>query len=164
MDNLGYMYLSGIGVKVDKKKAAQYYIQSAENGFPRGMYNAGIMYRDGEGVKQDLDTALKYFLQAVDAGHIGAANDAAVIYMDKDSGKAEKYFLIGASTGDKGAQANLGYFLAFMTKSDLIAGCAWSSIAQEEELIGMCNNALDKDNQQLVVSKIAELKLAYGLK
>eukprot|EP00854_Cymbomonas_tetramitiformis_P020253 gene20253-24253_t len=43
-------YQNGHGVKVDKKEAARWYRQAAEQGFPHAQWNLGSLYDIGDGV------------------------------------------------------------------------------------------------------------------
>ncbi|PKK70515.1 hypothetical protein RhiirC2_746302, partial [Rhizophagus irregularis] len=58
---LGYCYSKGIGTSVDKKKAAELYQKSADQGHELAKNNLAILYKRGEGVNKDSDKASELF-------------------------------------------------------------------------------------------------------
>lgn len=64
---LAIMYLSGLGVPQDDKKAFDYYKKADEKGMsPRAAYCVGCSYLHGSGVEKDYHNALAYFNKAKD--------------------------------------------------------------------------------------------------
>lgn len=65
--NLGVMYLKGIGVKRDVKKACTHFIMAANAGQPKAFYQLAKMFHTGVGLKRNipmvnsLDCILKHF-------------------------------------------------------------------------------------------------------
>ena len=51
------VYLQGMGVEKDLRKAAGYFSEAAERGEPQAMNNLGVMYLNGEGVQKDEKAA-----------------------------------------------------------------------------------------------------------
>lgn len=90
MDDLGMAYENGEddedfgipGVYQDEEKAAQWYLKSAEAGFPFGMIHFAICCRFGDGIKQNYQRALKWFKKALnyDETEYAAKNYLAVMY------------------------------------------------------------------------------------
>jgi hypothetical protein len=64
MRNLGTFYRLGLGVKVDDKKAFEWYKKSAEAGLGRGMYNLALMYLEGKGVDKSETEAIAWLIKA----------------------------------------------------------------------------------------------------
>ena len=61
---LGYMYLNGEGVAVNKFEAADWLKKAAENGDVAAQHVLGLMYRDGDGFIRDKSEAKKWFERA----------------------------------------------------------------------------------------------------
>lgn len=53
------MYAAGRGIKKDQQAAADYFMQSAENGIACAQYNVGIMYERGRFAAVDMEEAVK---------------------------------------------------------------------------------------------------------
>lgn len=71
--NLGAMYASGRGVKVDHVESEKCYRLSAEGGFAGAQFTLSSMYAEGQGsVKQDRAEAIKWLLRAANNGHTKA--------------------------------------------------------------------------------------------
>lgn len=52
--NLGVMYLKGIGVKRDVKKACTHFIMAANAGQPKAFYQLAKMFHTGVGLKRNI--------------------------------------------------------------------------------------------------------------
>ena len=52
--NLGVMYLKGIGVKRDVKKACTHFIVAANAGQPKAFYQLAKMFHTGVGLKRNI--------------------------------------------------------------------------------------------------------------
>ena len=63
------MYLTGEGVKRDKRKAAQFYEKSCEQDDMGGCYALGLMVAEGQGVTRSRQRADVLFWKACKAGH-----------------------------------------------------------------------------------------------
>ncbi len=58
MNDLGDMYLNGIGVEKDYAQAFSWFRKAAEAGNPDGMVDLGFMYENGYGVQRDQQQAI----------------------------------------------------------------------------------------------------------
>lgn len=67
-NNLGHMYSQGLGVRRDKARAVELWLEAAKGGHVYSYYNLGLAYYRGEGVEKDEAEAAKWFGQAADAG------------------------------------------------------------------------------------------------
>lgn len=70
------LYLNGIGVDKDVKKAHSLFSEASLMLDPHSMYNLGIMYERGIGVEPDDHEALRLLAFAANLGYPGAEEDA----------------------------------------------------------------------------------------
>ena len=137
-----FLYIDGVGVSKDYKKANDYFSKACDGGDARGCFNLGVSYRDGTGVKQDIHKALKYFDIACNDGSaasclmIGTLYDGSLYNMEeyrieKDYKKAfdsyQKacdlengigcYFVAGLFVRGKGVTANSTKALEYLDKA-----------------------------------------------
>ena len=84
MTMLGTLYETGIGVKIDQTKAAEWYRLAADRGDREAAAALGQMYVDGRGVKRDVDRARELFTTA-------AAKDQPVALFNLAMMKLEGY-------------------------------------------------------------------------
>ncbi|MBT6032384.1 MAG: sel1 repeat family protein [Kordiimonadaceae bacterium] len=59
---LGFMNLTGQGIKVNFLEAKKWFLLAANNGDAQAQFNLGMMYVNGDGVPQDIVEATKWFL------------------------------------------------------------------------------------------------------
>ena len=90
MNNLGYMYHFGTGVKIDYQKAKLLYEKAIEGGNREAFYNLGCMYHYGEGVEVDYENAKKLYEKAIELGHCDAISQIAYMYQ-KGRGVKQDY-------------------------------------------------------------------------
>jgi TPR repeat protein len=62
MNNLGFLYKSGLGVKPNTTTALKWYRLGAEQDDPRAQANLGLAYEYGSGVRADIVEAYKWYL------------------------------------------------------------------------------------------------------
>ena len=94
LNNLGYLYEKGIGVKKDLLKSLELYLKSANAGAPIAQYNVGEIYAEGRGVSINNKEALKWFIIAGLRGDRDAMNYSeklATKMNDKDIIEATNY-------------------------------------------------------------------------
>ena len=63
-NKLGWMYDQGLGTTKNLKKAAEWYLKSANQGFKQAQINIGVLYEIGRGVTQDFIEAGKWYAKA----------------------------------------------------------------------------------------------------
>jgi TPR repeat protein len=97
--NLGFMYVSGKGVKQDYKKAIELYTKSADQGYAPALFNIGSMYENGKGVQQgnsdaqfnlelykgdgverNLEKVIYWYIKSAEQGNSDAQNNLALCY------------------------------------------------------------------------------------
>lgn len=116
---LGKAYDNGEGTVQNLEKAARYYIQAAEAGYPQAQADAGWLYIRGyKGVAKDEAKAVKYLKDAVDAGNADAMAYLGFAYeegkgIDKDEAKALELYSQSAEAGSSEGKALLGYAYAY---------------------------------------------------
>jgi TPR repeat protein len=71
---LGYCYEKGIGINIDKQKAAELYQKAANLGHKVAQYNLALMYKNGDGIEKDLDKAIYWYEQSSKQGFQKAQN------------------------------------------------------------------------------------------
>jgi len=111
--NLGIMYYKGEGVTQNYSKAAQYFIQAANQGYVEAQFALGSMYDKGEGVTQNHSKAAQYFTQAANQGHPQAQLNIGIMYykgegVTQNYSKAIEYLTKAANQGHVEAKFSLG--------------------------------------------------------
>ena len=95
--NLGVLYMEGLGVLQNQKKAFEFLKEAAVTGLPFAQYNLGLMYEKGRGVAQDRIRAHMWFNLAATHGHAPAVNGRANVsrYMTSASISAAEELAAG---------------------------------------------------------------------
>lgn len=111
-NNLGQLYISGIGVPQNKAEAITLFRASADQGNASGQFSIGRAYLAGDGVPQDYGQARAWFVKSADQGNSDAQNALGAIYANghgvvKDDVEATKWFRLAAEKGNATAQSNL---------------------------------------------------------
>ncbi len=139
LNNLGWMYLKGLGVKQDLASALFWYREAAQRGSATAQCNLGWMYQKGLGGKQDCVTALFWYRKAADQGDAIAQNDLGWMYRNglgggQDYAKSLFWFRKSAKQGHSTAQNNLGcmYQQGLGAKRDYDAALLWYRKAAEQ--------------------------------
>ena len=100
MNNLGRFYNTGLGVKLDKKKALQLYRMAADRGDARAQANVGNhFYAAG-----DLERALHFWRLAAEQGLLEAQYNMGTMYLhgrgvERDCEEARRWFARAAAKG-----------------------------------------------------------------
>jgi len=126
------MYLNGLGVPKDIKRAMEWCIKAANNGNADAQAILAIMYENGDGVPQSYKIALEWYLKAAAQGNISAQNNVGRIYLNawgvsQDFKEAMNWFMKAAAQGDAIAQANVGliYFKGQNIPKDYQMARSW---------------------------------------
>ena len=106
--NLGFLYETGSGVKLDEKKAERLFRMAADRGDATAQYNSGLLLYSEE----KFEEAFRYYALAANQGDTDAEYDLGCCYMDGkctevDLGKARYWFERAAAKGDEEAIENL---------------------------------------------------------
>lgn len=85
-NNLGYLYLHGIGVTQDSRAAIDWYTRAARRGLPTAQYNLGFIYQTGNGVPPNARAAADWYARAAAQNHPESANNLAMLLADGSLG------------------------------------------------------------------------------
>lgn len=110
-NNVGTMYLEGMGTKRDVQEAVRWYRVAADLGHPVAQYNLSVRLRVGDGVDLDWEESAKWLTAASENGYVEALNDLGVAYrygrgVRKEPLYALRLFKAASDAGDLTASAN----------------------------------------------------------
>ena len=135
-NNLGYMYLNGIGVEKDFKKAFHWYRKSATQGVAEAQHSLGFIYAEGLGTAAVPTLALKWYRLAAEQGLSQAQFNLAYMHENsigirRDDEEVLKWYTAAAQQGNLVAQNKLGnmYLSGNGTGIDLLQAYAWFGVA-----------------------------------
>ena len=89
-NNLGMMYLQGLGVQKDSKKAFHLFEQAALGGSQNAQNNLAIRYLKGDGISKDNEKALDFFYKAAQQGNGEAAFGLFKVYSEGLNGTPDE--------------------------------------------------------------------------
>lgn len=94
---LGLMYLRGLGVEKDARRAEQLLIKGANAGNSQAFYHLAVLYERGRDVPQDFAAAVRYYEKAAQKGNAVAQYKLGCAYQNgiavaKDLALATKWF------------------------------------------------------------------------
>lgn len=99
IEELGYKYFEGFGVKRDYAEALRWLSLAADKGKTSAFPSLGIMYRDGLGVPADPAKAEEYFLKGANAGNSYAAYLLARLFTDERPDQALQWYVKASDMG-----------------------------------------------------------------
>ena len=73
LNNLGYIYMNGLGVDKDYSTAINLFKAAAKKELPEAEFNLGMAYYKGNGVKRNYEEAFRYFKDAADSNTLPIA-------------------------------------------------------------------------------------------
>lgn len=85
-NNVGYLYLHGVGVAQDSRQAIAWYTRAADRGLAVAEYNLGYLYQMGTGITPQPRGAAHWYERAAAQGNAEAANNLAMMYADGSLG------------------------------------------------------------------------------
>ncbi len=105
------------GLNADKAEAFRYFMKSAEQGYPRGLYWVGYLYATGEGTVKNAELAREFMQKAADTNKVEqmrsfAYNCLSGRYFPKDEAAAVVYYKKCADKGDAHSMYQLGFCYA----------------------------------------------------
>src|ERR1019366_7536473 len=116
-NNLGTMFLEGMGCQADKTQAVFWYRKSAEQGSADAQWNLGKRYLHGAGIGQDFVEAYDWFSKAAVQGCTEAFCEMGTMRrfghgVEPNLLAAADFHLIAAEAGDAVACGNLSEYRA----------------------------------------------------
>ena len=117
LNNLGWMYCNGLGVKQNYPEALTYFHKAACLGSSSAENNLGWMYYNGLGVRQDYSEALSRYRKAADQGNPDAQNNLGWMYenglaVEQDYAEALYWYHKSANQGNVKAPDNINSLIA----------------------------------------------------
>lgn len=114
---LGWDYIFGHGVAINKEIGARYIKIAADAGDKIAQNMLGELYYYGEGVALDKNIAAEYYKKSAEQGYEQGQFALAYIYrtgegVEKDDAEAAKWYEKSAKQGNSTAQLNLGRMYA----------------------------------------------------
>ncbi|RHZ89385.1 hypothetical protein Glove_15g12 [Diversispora epigaea] len=112
--SLAFMYLTGLGVEEDTKKAFRIYQELANKGFLTAVHNVAYCYEKGLGVKVNAEKAFETYLKSAEKGCPHSQIKVGDCYhygtlITKDQVKGFQWFLKCALAGNINAMVSVGY-------------------------------------------------------
>ncbi|KAI8877623.1 HCP-like protein [Backusella circina FSU 941] len=114
INDIGYIYMEGLGVDIDYKLAMEYFLKASEHKLSMAFYNIGYMYHYGLGVSVDFIDAEKWLRQASHQGNTLANNLLGAMYRNGngvpvDYKLAMVYYKKGKDAGHIESTYQIGY-------------------------------------------------------
>jgi TPR repeat protein len=111
-NNLGAMFVNGLGVTRDYPEALTWFRKAANKGFAAAQRNIGYMYENGQGVEQDYKQAIAWYRKAAEQGYAPAQYSIGLMYengfgVPKSKETALDWFGQAAKSGLKEAMEKL---------------------------------------------------------
>ena len=120
-NDLGSMFLNGLGVPKDAVLAVKGYRLAAAQGLPVAQFNLGMRRLRGQGVDQDNDIAAVCLMCAARQGHVEAIAQLGTLHrfgrgVPQDLVTAAQLHVLAAEAGDSVALGNLCDYLKDLEK------------------------------------------------
>jgi uncharacterized protein len=135
-NNLGFMYLNGIGVDKNYSKAHKWYRKAALQGVAEAQHSLGFIYAEGLGTDPVYAIALKWYRLAAGQGLSQAQFNLAYMYehnigIRRDNEEVLKWYQKSAEQGNLLAQYKLGlmYLYGDGVEKDQLTAYAWFGVA-----------------------------------
>lgn len=140
--NLGLCYAKGDGITKNQETARNWFLKSADQGFPMAQVHVGVWLVNGIGGAKDAAKGIAYCEKAAEQGLGDAYGVLGEYYFDgkvvpKDYGKALKYFTLSAEKGIPVSMFYLGicYNNGFGTEKDAEKAFKYYQQAAEKNII-----------------------------
>ncbi|KAI8879852.1 HCP-like protein [Backusella circina FSU 941] len=142
LKEIGYLYMKGLGVKVNGAAALEYLQRSAKKGNVEALVDIGMVYLQGYGLPTvDHKKAMEYFKMAAEKGSATGTYNIGYMYQSgngapQDYAKAMKWYLKAADKGDSVACNNIGlmYKNGFGVPANVHTALQWYKKAADKNL------------------------------
>jgi TPR repeat protein len=165
--HLGWMYEGGLGIAIDHREAARWYLLAAERGDWFSQRRLGYFYERGLGLARDDRLAAEWYGKSAEAGDREGQEYLATMYRDgrgvaRDFKEARKWFSLAADQGSAWALMNLGLLhthggdgvpLDYVTAADLFRKAADRGNADAQYDLGWAYErglGVPKDRQRAI--------------
>jgi hypothetical protein len=121
---LGILYMNGLGVPRDAARAVQLFRLVAKQGDAEGEALLGSMYETGQGVQKDDHEATRWYRLAAEQGHTFAQSSLGASYLygrgvPQNDILAHMWFSLAAACGDSAARDMLKELVKRMTSAPI---------------------------------------------
>lgn len=130
--NLGVMFLTGQGVKKNRRRSVKLHRKAAEQGLAVAQHGLAILYYRGQGVRRSYAKAAKWFRAAAEQGYPDAQFNLGVMHFNgqgvaRNMVEVVKWISLAAGKGHKDALYRLAgmYELGEPFKEDLKEALNW---------------------------------------
>lgn len=138
-NNLGVLYLHGLGVPENAETAAYWYRLSAEQGDQVAQTNLGVLYREGTGVPQSMEIAFQWFELAARTRDWYAQFNMGYMYLngfgvERNTDLAYDWFMVSARQNYTPAFFQLGemHRLGLYGEADEARALYWYNLAANQ--------------------------------
>jgi TPR repeat protein len=114
INDIGYLYHYGYGVKQNYTEAMKWYKKAVDKGNPSAIGNIGSMYLKGEGVVKDYQEAVNWYKKVADRGIAVSMSLIGKLYHTGGNGVTQNYqeamnwYKKAADKGNVSAMNNIG--------------------------------------------------------
>lgn len=110
---VGYMYMSGTGVRKSMRTAVKWFTRSAEQGIPESQYVLGLIYASGS--RPDMEASKDWLVKAAEQGYENAQIHLGDFYfgVKSDLDASAEWYARAAERGSAEAKFKLGRLLLF---------------------------------------------------
>lgn len=107
---LAKYYETGVGCRVDPKKALLHYTRAAKQGNDLAQHELGNIYRNGKGVQKSADEAALWYEKAATQGYAYSQHHLGDILRERNQHQeAARLFTLSAEQGNHYAQCDLAF-------------------------------------------------------
>ncbi|KAI8885317.1 HCP-like protein [Backusella circina FSU 941] len=166
LQNIGFLYQHGYGVKKYNKRAIELYKIAADFGYTDAKYNLGCLYEYTPGIKFHYRKAFACYVDAAEGGNIAAQKCLAHFYekglgTQIDYESAFYWYIRSARAGNTDAQLNLGRLYRKGIEGfdqDYMEAAKWYMLAAQQGN-SVAQNCLDQLYQNgFIVNEKYEIK------
>lgn len=114
--SVGYCYETALGCEENYEEAMKYYMLSAEQNYPEGLFSVGYLNEAGLGVEKSIEAAIPWYQKASEVGSAQAQSFLADFYyygegIEQSYEQAYQYYKMAADQGDAYSQYCVAYML-----------------------------------------------------